>query len=362
VVPPLPSSIQSLTLELFSLGYPPGFLTALIGELPELKSLVVYSQLFAGISDESRQDALDFFERATGLRALHLLDVFARPHFIDAVAPVLRARERGLVFLEVSYTARHTDEHFLDRVPGAELPLFVVPSLVTCSFNVSLPDATNDPDDPSNLAPETQEGIVAYDNAMSPTLVEELTAEKSAPRALKALNTTLYTLSASQLRTVLERHKGLIVLNVTVELEPTREYTRELMEAISLCTTLEQVEIVGSPSTTFRSAVKKMDGDALQKVLPSLDDIKVLSEKCKSLNSFTANVLRTSSWGSVEWTKNGETWEGGAKEAVEPTKGSGETKPVSQEQNVNCCGLTKSEGELESVDIVCPKNEVPRLP
>jgi hypothetical protein len=104
VVPALPPSIQSLTLELFSLGYPAGFLGALIDNLPNLKSLVVYSQLFAGISAESQQDAVHFFDKAKELRALHLLDVFARPHFIDQIAPLLRARDRGLVFLEVSYS------------------------------------------------------------------------------------------------------------------------------------------------------------------------------------------------------------------------------------------------------------------
>jgi hypothetical protein len=73
-IPPLPSSIESLTLELFSLGYPAGFLSALAERLPNLKSLVIYSQLFAGISQESQNDAIAFFKALPGLRALHLLD------------------------------------------------------------------------------------------------------------------------------------------------------------------------------------------------------------------------------------------------------------------------------------------------
>lgn len=43
-VPDLPSSVKSLTLELFSLGYPPGFLTTLGKRLPNLKALTAYSQ------------------------------------------------------------------------------------------------------------------------------------------------------------------------------------------------------------------------------------------------------------------------------------------------------------------------------
>jgi hypothetical protein len=73
-ISPLPGSIESLTLELFSLGYPPGFLTALAERLPNLKSLVIYSQLFAGISQDSQKDAVGFFKALPGLRALHLLD------------------------------------------------------------------------------------------------------------------------------------------------------------------------------------------------------------------------------------------------------------------------------------------------
>ena len=46
--PGLPSSIESLTLELFSLGYPPGFHSELGEKLGRLGGLTVYSQPFAG--------------------------------------------------------------------------------------------------------------------------------------------------------------------------------------------------------------------------------------------------------------------------------------------------------------------------
>jgi len=75
---------------------------------------------------------------------------------------------------------------------------------------------------------------------------------------------------------------------------------------------------VGSPSMDFHAAITKT-GDTLEKVFPKLQDIKALSEKCKNMNSFKANVLRTTSWGSIEWEKKGEEWEGGVILPVEQT-------------------------------------------
>lgn len=78
IPPTIPPGIESLTLELFSMGYPKGWLSTLADRLPNLKSLVVYSQLFAGITEETMADAVEFFKKLPGLRALHLLDVFAK--------------------------------------------------------------------------------------------------------------------------------------------------------------------------------------------------------------------------------------------------------------------------------------------
>jgi hypothetical protein len=322
-VPGLPSSIQSLTLELFSLGYPPGFLTELIEELPDLKSLVIYSQLFAGISPDSQADAVCFFARATSLRALHLLDVFAQPHFFDRVAPGLSARERGLMFLEVNYTVRHEDRDFLSRIPGLELPLLVSPSLITCSLNVSIPDATNDPDDPSNLMADgaqlgrKNDGVRAFGEASGAALVQALTDEESAPRTLKALNTTLYTLSVSQLHTVLAKHKSLVVLNVTLGLEATGAFKAALVKAIAQCPRLEQVEIVGNPTADF-PASPEGNGKVLADVCPSHDEMVALSKQCEKLTSFKANVLRAASWASVEWARTDGKWDGGLTLPTEP--------------------------------------------
>jgi hypothetical protein len=319
-VPRLPSSIQSLTLELFSLGYPPGFLTSLIKELPHLKTLVLYSQLFAGISPESQEDAVQFFEKAQTLRSLHFLDVFAKPHFVEQIAPKIKERERGLMFLEVNYTFRHEDDHFLESVSGTELPLLISPSLITCSLNVSVPDLTDDPEDPSNLIHEvkkdtSRDGVLSYTQS-DPTnaiLVENLTAEDSAPRAMKLLNTTLYTISIAQLRTILEKHVGLLVLSITIELQPTEEAKKQLMETLTICKSLEQVEIVVNLGSDE-------EPENVGKIYFTKEEMEDLSTKCKKLNSFKANFMRRTNLQSLSWSKPGDQWEGGVLAPVEESE------------------------------------------
>lgn len=260
-VPKLPASIESLTLELFSLGYPPGFLTALSERLPSLKSLVLYSQLFAGISEESRKDAERFFENEQGLRELHLLDVFARPGFLANVGKTMSAREEGLRFLEVNYSYRHEDEDFLARVPAADLVHLIAPSLVTCAFNISSPDVTDDPDDPTNLGEgdkdtlTRKEGVVALSQVYSSSLLDKLVEQRTAPTGLLLLNIALYTVKLEQLTQILKRHRGLLILTATIYLEPTEEHKQRLLNALTHCPNLEQVELVGYPSLEFYQAV-----------------------------------------------------------------------------------------------------------
>lgn len=45
--------------------------------------------------------------------------------------------------------------------------------------------------------------------------------------------------------------------------------------------------------------------------MPSVKDMEKLGEKCKQLDSFKANILRSSAMDSVEWTRKDDKWEGG---------------------------------------------------
>ncbi|KAF2767900.1 hypothetical protein EJ03DRAFT_328780 [Teratosphaeria nubilosa] len=320
-IPPLPTSIESLTLELFSLGYPPGFLTALAERLPNLKSVVLYSQLFAGITPESQQDAIEFFKRLRNLRALHLLDVFARPGFFTGAAPWLKYNtsdepgeaRRGLMFLEVNYTFRHEDEDFMGKIQATELPDLIGPGLISCSFNVSEPEAAEDDEqDPSTIQEAgSKEGVMAFNKTLSAGLVGVLTEDETYPRGLRALNITLYTLSPKQFGKVLEVQENVMVLNATVELEPGEESKKELLDGIEHCKSIEQVEVVANPSLQFFMEVQNTRSTTLSKTFPTSDDMDTLSNKCSKLSSFKANVLRTTRFGTVDWEKKDGKWSGG---------------------------------------------------
>jgi hypothetical protein len=146
------------------------------------------------------------------------------------------------------------------------------------------------------------------------------------------MNITLYTLTAAHLRTVLEVQKHVMVLNVTVEVEPGEDFKKELLKALEGNKDLEQVEIVANPSLQFFMAVRiqlsELPKDVLitipqlqnpragvlAKSFPSADDIMALNRKCPKLTSFKASVLRTTSFGSVNWEKKDNKWSGGVKE------------------------------------------------
>ncbi|GAB7359558.1 hypothetical protein MBLNU230_g6746t1 [Neophaeotheca triangularis] len=338
IPPTLPAAIESLTLELFSLGYPPPFLSELATKLPNLKSVVLYSQLFAGITPASQKDAITFFKNLPSLRALHLLDVFARPHFFSDAAPWLKystsetpgEARRGLMFLEVNYTFRHEDEEFMGKIQATELPELIGPGLISVSFNVAAPEKSDDPDDPVNIRSGggegegegedggegvgSKEGVMAFNKSLAKGLVAALTEEESYPRGLRALNTTLYTLTTGDLKTVLARNKHVMVLNVTVEMEPGEECKKEMLEALRQCDNVEQIEIVANPSLQFFMAMQNPRSGVLSKTFPSIEDMDALSSKCGKLTSFKVNVLRTTSLGTVEWERKDGKWTGGVKE------------------------------------------------
>ena len=243
------------------MGYPPGFLAKLAERLPNLKSLVIYSQLFAGITPESQKDAVEFFKKLQGLRALHLLDVFAKEKFFREAGKWLRYNtsdepgeaRRGLMFLEVNYTFRHEDEDFMHKIQATELPDLIGPGLISCAFNISIPEsAEGDEQDPTNLQEAgNKEGVMAFNKSLAPDPVSALTKEEISPKGLAALNLTLYTLTLDHLKTVLETQKHVMVLNVTLEVEPGEEYRKKLIEALEPCSNLEQVEIVANPTLQF---------------------------------------------------------------------------------------------------------------
>ncbi|TIA20201.1 hypothetical protein D6C81_04369 [Aureobasidium pullulans] len=325
-IPPLPPGIESLTLELFTLGYPVGWLSQLADRLPNLKSLVIYSQLFGGVSEESQADGVKFFKKLPGLRALHLLDVFAQPKFFQSIGPYVthstdeESARRGLMFLEINYTVQHSDPEFLGKIQATELSSLVGPGLVTLAFNVSEADVTDDPDDPTNNTDKSAEeaakdGVVALNRTLGSTLVKALTDEGTRPRGLRVLNSTLFTLTTTQLQTILEKQKALMVLNATLEVDNHETFKKDILSILPSLEYLEQVEIVANPSLQFFLAIQNIKNKAFENTFPSASEIKTLGEKCKRLSSFKADILRSSAMQTIEWEKKDDKWSGGIKAA-----------------------------------------------
>jgi hypothetical protein len=205
----LPSGIESLTLELFSLGYPVGFLSKLAERLPNLKSVVIYSQLFAGITDESQEDAIQFFKKLPFLRALHLLDVFAKPGFFVNVAKWVKYNtsdvpgeaRRGLMFLEVNYTFRHEDEEFMAKIQATEVPSLIGPGLISASYNIAAPESAQEDDqDPSTIQnADGKEGVMAFNKSLATDVMFALTDDEFSPKGLRGVSNKLYVLSRHEL-------------------------------------------------------------------------------------------------------------------------------------------------------------------
>ena len=49
------------------MAYPPDTLPSFIEQLPQIKTLALYGQLFSGVTEESDDDAMRFVETATDL-------------------------------------------------------------------------------------------------------------------------------------------------------------------------------------------------------------------------------------------------------------------------------------------------------
>lgn len=167
------------------------------------------------------------------------------------------------MFLEVNYTFRHEDEDFMHKIQATELPDLIGPGLISLSYNLSPPeDATEDEQDPQTLQQQgqegggTKEGVMAFNKSLAPDPVSALTKEEISPQGLRALNLTLYTLTVADLKKVLEVQKHVMVLNVTLEVEPGEAWKKQLLEALELCKGVEQIEVVANPTLQFFMEVR----------------------------------------------------------------------------------------------------------
>ena len=100
--------------------------------------------------------------------------------------------------------------------------------------------------------------ILAFNKPLTTGLAAALCNEETYPRGLRALNTTLYTMSTSQLNKILSVQKNSMIVNVTVEVEPGEKCKNEMLKALEHCKSLEQIEIVANPSMQFFMEVRSL--------------------------------------------------------------------------------------------------------
>lgn len=305
--PTLPHTITHLTLELFSLGFPPPFLSTLASRIPKLHSLTLFSTLLDGLTDPTRADALSFF-RATAptLREVHVIDTFTRPGFWTAVANILDPQSQpqhstntptatantgteGLTLLTISTTYRgHHEPDFLSQVPAEEYPSLITPSLIGLSLSFSSPpppgealDDTNDLDTSTGTDTDTNKGAAvdgilpfASDGRATNALRKRFESLRTGLTNLRVLNLDMYTLTAHDVIKIVdtcgragrsrdnEEGAGLADLTVSILLE--EGWFGVLVDGLTsggggAARNLEGIEVVGVPSLS--SEVCKTDVD-----------------------------------------------------------------------------------------------------
>ena len=345
--PNLPPSITAITLELFSLGFPVGWLKSVGKSLPKLKSLTVFSCLIDGLDDGSRSDAIAMLEMLQ-LRDLHIIDTFARPGFWREAATGLseeheRAKEeqtenppgQRLQAFEMSYTYRgHSDPEFMSRIAGEELPELLGSGLVAASFNLSAPPKpppqengaeTELLEDPANLDEKGElidnkrpEGILPfpeYGRASSALRkrFEQLSSGQKLSQ-LRMLNTSLWTLRPEEVGPVLHACAGggtgkLEDLCVSVLLKS--KWWDELLKSLThQSPELEGLEVVGVPDDDQKEQVSsKLADDVFEKT----KDLENLRLACPKLVRFEMTILRARSFGRVGWKFDAHSgkWSGG---------------------------------------------------
>lgn len=327
-LPNLPKSVTHLTLELFGLGFPgnPPFLTRLARSLPNLRSVTFFSCLIDGISEDSRKDAEKFFEVATNLQELHIIDSFARPGFFKTVSKFFEERSKntavsdksvGLKVVDASYTFRgHEDSDFLARIQGEELSGLVVKGIVGASFSFvpvtedELAETTKDADG-KETKEKPAEGVLPFaTDGRAPTAVKKRFESLSADGALsslRVLNLSMWTLRATDVGDLLYASAGgepggLVDLTASILLE--EGWFDKLVagfEHKGVGAALEGLEIVGVP-------VKgKEEGEDWQHGAISLisqDDLKKLETAAPKLAKLEMNVLKVKSGPNVTFLKD----------------------------------------------------------
>jgi hypothetical protein len=285
-VPKLPGSITSLTLELFSLGYPRGFLVELCKAIPDIKALTLYAQLFAGTTDGSKEDAISFLTGLKNLKEVHFLDVFTPPTVMSEIATSLAPET---VFVELSYTYRHSDPGFAKGLPAGEMTGFVRSGVKALRLAMQAPDVSAlDEEDREG----TEVGILPVSNEAVTMMVINALLEYG--KDLVLLDLTLFEISVKDVIVVLGACPVLRVLALSVVLE--KGWDELFTELKGKLGSVESLELIGVPG---REAV-----EGLQSKETFLES-DVLGDLGGEVKAVTISVLRTK---AETWSKETGSW------------------------------------------------------
>ena len=247
----LPASITSLTLELFTYGYPPGFLASLGSLLPRLTEITLYLQLVAGTTAESFHDAKAFLGTAlrNGLQKLKLVDVFVPPDFFPAAAAAAAAGEDGtggawsLRELTLLYTFRSADREFNERLPAATVPVLLRPGLERLTVRVQ-PEAADKP------------GMTPCAGEAGAGVVDALMAWSKADAArLRRLDLSAFAFDAATVARLASRFRAVAEAAWAVCADGRAEGKKSAMQAAAVGKQLQELEVVACPGMEFYGAV-----------------------------------------------------------------------------------------------------------
>jgi hypothetical protein len=257
-----------------------------------LKALTLYSQLFAGTTTDSHEDAVTFIKEQNSLREVHFLDVFA-PH--DVFSSLLSALGQEIKFLEISYTFRHSDAaQFLRSVPGMEILRALKPGLRGFTACVTSPEVTQDEEDREG----TEQGMRPISGeGEGEVLVGRL---KEVGEGLVMVDVTMFEVSVPEVQSILESCKGVRILSLSVGLENGWGEVLNVIGKEGKGVGIEELEIVGVPRIELVERLKGSGGLVIEE-----GELDALGERCKGLKSLKVSVLRT---GLEWWARDGEQW------------------------------------------------------
>lgn len=283
-IPPLPPTITSLTLELFSLGLPTPFLTTLASRLPSLASITIYNTLLA-TSPASARDALFLFRHLTHLQEIHFLDVFSSPGLFKAIADNWATRDpgHGVKFLEVSYTGR-LDAEFLSRIDAEDMVYLIGPDIRGLTLSIS---AGVSLEEDGNGVGENELKLV------SGTPAREVAQRVAEAGELVMLDLTMFSLDfGAEVDAILDANRGLKVLalaGIVGEWEDVLDRFAETERGIEV---LEIVSVGEEKIGSLDLLGKRMLGG--------------IGEKWKALRSVKVSVLKKDPEIWARESENGE--------------------------------------------------------